>query len=69
MSARRTAGDHPALAAWTHSPGVPVLDVIYLAVTVALFAIVGLTARGAAKLDGDAVAPARLTAPRGEEQG
>ena len=45
------------------------LDVIYLAVTVALFAIVGLTARGAAKLDGDAVAPARLTAPRGEEQG
>ena len=30
--------------------GVPVLDVIYLAVTLALFALVGLIARGVEKL-------------------
>jgi hypothetical protein len=34
----------------THLPGVPVLDVIYLAVTLALFALVGLVAKAVEKL-------------------
>jgi hypothetical protein len=34
----------------THLPGVPVLDVIYLALTLALFALVGLVAKVVEKL-------------------
>jgi hypothetical protein len=32
------------------TPGVPVLDLVYVLATVALFAIVGLVARGVEKL-------------------
>ena len=39
-----------AIAARTHPPGVFVLDVIYLALTLALFALVGLVAKGVEKL-------------------
>ena len=44
----RTAGR--PLPPGTHPPGVPVLDVIYLVATLALFALVGLIARGVEKL-------------------
>ncbi len=47
---RGTADRRAADTAGTHPPGVPVLDVIYLALTLALFALVGLIAKGAEKL-------------------
>jgi hypothetical protein len=43
-------GRSPALGRGTSSPGVLVLDVIYLAATLALFALVGVIAKAVEKL-------------------
>ena len=50
-------------------PGVPVLDVIYLALTLALFALVGLIAKGAARLGPRSGAAAHRGAMREGERG
>ena len=50
------SGSVPAMGRWRHpsgtrsAVGVPVLDVIYLALTLALFALAGLVAKGVEKL-------------------
>ncbi|MFC8681866.1 hypothetical protein ACFT30_10110 [Microbacterium ureisolvens] len=44
------------------------LDVIYLATTIALFALVGLIAKGAGRLVADATGPANRGAQRGEDR-
>ena len=46
--AQQSRGTHPATPGIP--TGVPVLDVIYLAATLALFALVGLIAKGVEKL-------------------
>jgi hypothetical protein len=47
VGARREARFDPACG---QSPGVAVLDVIYVVVTIAVFAIVALVAKGAERL-------------------
>ena len=52
-SARRAFPARPGIRLGRTSPaaaGVPVLDLIYLALTVALFALVGLVAKGLERL-------------------
>jgi hypothetical protein len=53
----------------TSSPGVLVLDVIYLAATLALFALVGVIAKAVEKLGPRPGGSAQRPALRGEEQG